>query len=156
MNTQPSINTINHLDPKQNYGAEEWRKPSVEDGETIIYSECGRVLDNVCMRSHWVLIVKGKYGGYYLIVKHGGGQERFRVDYSDRIIRALQSLDSDSRYIIMYDLLNAYTNGSRKGREETEGLFKKAFVDGDLKKRKFPKQGITKVWIEKKYHPQGV
>ncbi len=144
---------MNHLDPKENYGAEAWRQPSIEDGDTIIYNECGRVLDNICMRSYWLLIVKAQYGGYQLIVKHGGGQERFRVDHSDMIIRALQSLDSDSLYIIMFDLLKAHTNGLRTGREETEGLFKQAFVNGDLKKRKFPKQGITKVWIEKSYQP---
>lgn len=139
---------MNHLDPKENYGADPWRTPKLEADDTVIYSECGRVIDNICYRSHWLMIVKGKYGPYYLVVKHGGGQERIAIDYTEKAVKALANLESEQRYLLMYTMLSMSTEAYRRGIKDGEEKYRKAFVDGKLKKRKLPKQNAVKTWIE--------
>ncbi len=133
---------------QKNWGAEPWRQPKIEEGDALIFSEHGRVLDNTCYRSHWFCVVKAQHGGYFLLVKHGGGEERFQIGWSNRIASALVPLDSDSRYLLLYTLYHAHSTAKREARENTSATYNKAFVDGRLKKRKFPARGITKVWIE--------
>ena len=59
------------------YETEAWRAPTPKDDEDVIFSEHGRIINNVCHRSFWFMLVKGKYH-VALLVKHGGGQERGR------------------------------------------------------------------------------
>ena len=93
----------------ENYGSEPWREPKPEEGDTVIFSEFGRVLDKTDCRSHWFMMVKVRIGGYNLLVKHGGGQERIELGYlhsyhrtgeTSRIIRAMEDMDTDARYLM--------------------------------------------------------
>lgn len=129
-----------------NYGAEIWRKPSIEHGEVIVFSEYGRVLNNIDYRSHWFLLVQELYGGHALIVKHGGGQERWSDFMLGKSIHALTTLSSDDRYLMLYTLYDAHKLGFKQGQGKASQEYKEAFVEGRLKKRKQQSGGI-KVWI---------
>ena len=59
----------------ENWGAETWRQPSIKEGDTVLFSEHGRIIGNVDRRSHWFKLVKAQYGPMALLVKHGGGEE---------------------------------------------------------------------------------
>lgn len=45
---------------ERNWGAEEWRQPTIQDDDTVIFSECGRITHNTDFRSHWFKVVKQK------------------------------------------------------------------------------------------------
>ena len=130
------------------YETEEWRKPTISEGEEEIFSEHGRILDKVDYRSHWFVLSKKQYGGYHLLVKHGGGEEGIPLGYSKRYEIMMESLESDTRYYLMHALMEAFHNGKTKGRDESTTLYRNAFVDGRLKKRKLPSKNEVRVWIE--------
>ena len=52
----------------ENYGAEPWREPTPDEGDTVIFSEFGRSLDNTNYKSHWFMLVSQRFGGYALLV----------------------------------------------------------------------------------------
>ena len=139
----------------ENYGSEPWREPKPEEGDTVIFSEFGRVLDKTDCRSHWFMMVKMQYGGYALLVKHGGGQERFnlghlhfyRGDYS-RIIRAMEAMDTDARYLMLYTFYDIQKDARRYERDKVTAELTSAFVEGRLKKRKIKGQAAYKVQVE--------
>lgn len=121
-----------------NWGAEKWREPKIADDETVIFSEHGRVLNKTCFRSHWHTLVKAEFGGYWLLTKHGGGEERFSLGYSFQStwIHAAESMDSDQRYLLLHALYNAYSTGGQEAREATANKYAMAFLEGRLKRRK--------------------
>jgi hypothetical protein len=135
---------------ERNWGAEPWRAPTLDEGDTLIYSECGRVLDNTCYRSHWFMLVREHFGGYAIVVKHGAGQERVPHIWSKRIVSALEHVDSDSRYFLMHTIYRAYKDGHNHGATAVANEYREAFVSGRLRKRKLPAQRTVKVWIERK------
>src|SRR3990167_982040 len=141
--------TTSTMEPRtENWGAEAWRAPATEDGDTILFSEHGRVLGNVCYRSHYFRVVRGKYGSISLLVKHGGGQECLTDYLLGKILPALALLDSDNRYLTMYAIHQAYKKGNQAGIESTSNKYVSAFVEGRLRKRRLPKQHRVKVWID--------
>ena len=141
---------------EKNWGAEPWRAPALKDGETLIYDECGRVFDHVDYRSHWFRLVKGEFGGWWIRVKHGGGEEEFMIDHGgssperNRIVAALRPLDSDTRYYILHKIFNVYKDAILGAAKVTAEKYGRAFAEGRLKKRKARGRGEVKVWIEPK------
>jgi hypothetical protein len=139
----------------ENYGADPWREPKPDEDDTVIFSEHGRSLDKTDYRSHWFMMVKAQVGGYSLLVHHGGGQERFdlghlhfyRGEYS-RIIRAMEAMDTDARYLMLYTFYDIATDARRREGARVAAEMKLAFVEGRLKKRKIRGQSAYKVTIE--------
>lgn len=139
---------------EKNWGAEEWRAPQLEEGDTLLFSECGRVVkahtyghdrDGIDYRSHYFRIVK-RHGACYLLVKHGGGQEGFRLDY--RAAQFFAPLDSTERYLLMHTFYNTHAHARRSATRETAETYQRAFAEGRLKKRKVRGTETVKVWIE--------
>lgn len=123
------------------WGGETFRQPSIEPGDTVLFSEPGRVLPSgqykVCYRSHWFKIVKAQYGGYFLLVRHGGGQERIKLKYSwDMLAGTFESLDSDSRYLLMWQFMDLSHDAAHEARAATAAHYREAFAEGRLTKRK--------------------
>lgn len=142
------------METEKNWGAEEWRAPDILPTDTLLFSECGRILDKVDYRSHYFRVVKGEYAPIALLVKHGGGQERIEDHFLRRILPSLKLLDSDNRYLLMYTVYQAFTEGRREGAKQTTAHFQLAFVEGRLKKRKC--KTTTKIWIEAKTNQGGI
>lgn len=131
------------------------RAPSVEAGEEIIFDEPGRVLsrrdpdrpsDGVCCRSHYFRVTKPEYGAYQLRVKHGGGEESWRLDYDRRTVEALAMIDSDSRFRLLWVIMRANQEGEKRGGDFVESTWRRAAAEKRIKTRKV-KAGV-KVWIE--------
>jgi hypothetical protein len=151
---------MNNTAEGRNWGAEDWRAPKLEDDDTLLYSECGRVVkahtyghDNngIDYRSHYFSIVKKRFGGCWLLVHHGGGQEQFQLDHSvGRVRLFFESLDSTQRYLLMHAFYNVHSCAREVAASETAATYRKAFVDGRLKKRKNRGRDTVKVWIEPK------
>jgi len=142
-----------------NWGAEEWRAPDLAEGDTLLYSECGRIVkagtyghgrNGIDYRSHYFRVVAGANGyGCWLLVKHGGGQERIKLDYSaQRACQFFEPLDSTQRYLLMHMLHSVHRESEKQAQDETARYYKAAFVRGTLKKRKQCGSDAVKVWIE--------
>jgi len=142
---------------ERNWGAEECRAPTIYEGDELLFSECGRVIkartyghdgNGIDYRSHYFRIVK-RSGRAFLLVKHGGGEERFEIDYNaKRAAQFFEPFDSNQRYLLMHMLFQIYKHAQRAASEETAAKYKQAFVNGRLKKRKMPRSDVVKVWIE--------
>ena len=138
-----------------NYGSESWREPAPDEGDTVIFSEFGRSLDNTNYKSHWFMLVSQRFGGYALLVKHGGGQERINLGYlcffhkgHPRIIDTMKVMDTDDRYLMLHTFYDIHTDSRRAERDKVTAELKTAFVEGRLKKRKIKGQAAYKVKVE--------
>lgn len=120
------------------YETEKWREPTIQKDDTVIYSEHGRVVNNTCFRSHWVVLVKQQFGGYALLVKHGAGEERIQLGYDYHLtwVKALEGLDSDMRYLCLYTIYTAHSEAKREGAHNAANRYATAFLEGRLKRRK--------------------
>jgi len=145
---------------EKNWGAEAWRAPDLAEGDTLAFSECGRIIEvgtyghgsnGIDYRSHYFSVVNGAHGhGCYLLVKHGGGQERVELDYSaKRAAQFFGPLDSNSRYLLMHMLYSVHRKAQVDATAKTAGVYKSAFIAGTLKKRKQRGRDTVKVWIER-------
>ena len=92
--------------------------------------------------------MKPRFANYTLIVQHGGGVERVDLGYSRRTVNAFDHMDSDTRFRLMWSILDVHTNAQREAAAATARTFQDAFIQGRLKKRHLPARGTTKVWIE--------
>ena len=126
----------------EDWGREEWRQPPTKDGESVIFSEPGRILrgsetgGGVDCRSHSFKVVKPEFGRYLLRVRHGGGDEEIELDYSKRSVDALSKLDSDSRYWLLHAFFDVAHKAEKEARETTRREYAQAFAEGRLKKRR--------------------
>jgi hypothetical protein len=59
-------------------------------------------------------------------------------------------MDSDARYLILHALYRAHSEAKREGRDHERARWKAAAIEKRIKTRKFPRQGVTKVWIKEK------
>lgn len=127
---------------------EEWRFPTVQEGETVLFREPGRVLDlkseggnyNVCYRSFAYAVTVGPHGHpYTLRTKSGLGDRIQRIP--KQAARVLESLDSDARFFLCHALRDAFDEGAK-----IEGA--RVDLQYRLKKRKVRGQASAKVWIE--------
>lgn len=116
--------------------------PEIEERESLIFDEPGRCGGQDSHCHHYRVTSLG------LLVRHGGGTERLRLSNQKAVITALSALDSTGRYWLLNALYRAAGDASRNAQDETSAKYRKAFVEGTLKKRKLPAQGQVKVWIE--------
>lgn len=143
---------------ERNWGAEAWRAPDLKEGDALLFDECGRIVEagtyghgsnGIDYRSHYFRIVAAQYGGCYLLVKHGGGQERIQLDYSvARARQFFEPLDSTQRYLLMHMLHSVHRKAQDEATKETATAYRAAFADGRLRKRKHRGTEGYKVWIE--------
>jgi hypothetical protein len=99
-------------------------------------------------RSHHFRVVRNRVS-CYLLVKHGGGQERVRLDHSPtRVSQFFEPLDSTERYLLMHLLYSVHEDAKSNSERNTAGMYKQAFAEGRLKRRKRRGSNAVKVWIE--------
>jgi hypothetical protein len=89
--------------------------------------------------------------GVCLLVRHGGGDERIHLSLPrGSNIESSWRMDSNTRYWILNAIYHAHSNGRRDGIASEAAKYLRAFAEGRLKKRKLPKQGTVRIWIEAK------
>jgi len=134
---------------EKNWGDDPLRAPTLQDGDIIIIDACGRVINNVCYRSHYFRLVGVKHGGSALLVKHGGGEQRINLKWPPRqLIEGLRDMEPEAQYLALHLIHKISGDAARDAAGNTAKLYEQAFVDGRLKKRKMPRQQAVKVWIE--------
>lgn len=115
----------------------------------------GFVENGVTYESHTFYVDFGKSGSRTgpdatLYVRHGGGWESVSVRHMTAT--ALKSLldagNTRAAFFLCWEMFEQVRNAYTRGITETSAHFKKAFVDGRLRKRKIRGRDAAQVWIE--------
>lgn len=105
---------IAHEQRTSTWQTEPNRAPALQEEDTLIYDEHGRIVywtdekkpgEGVDCRSHWFRIVR-QGSLYYLLVRHGGGDERIRLSSWGNFRAMFDPLSSDARYSLMHQMLS--------------------------------------------------
>lgn len=123
--------------------------PDLKDGDELIYDEPGRCGGLDCHSHHFCLV---KNRGYYaVLVRHGGGDERFDIGSSGRLlVPSLALMDTNGRYWLMHTLYSTRESANEAATGATAQRWRLAAAEKRIKTRKLRGQGMVKVWIEDK------
>lgn len=127
--------------------------PALQEGDEMLCDEPGRC-GGVDAHSHHFRMVKAQYGGFFLLVRHGGGDERIALGYRTFIHGALSSFDSNGRYWLLHSIYHMHNDAVRAVAEKTAATWRKAAAEKRIKTRKYPAKGTVKVWIEPAQQPE--
>lgn len=122
--------------------------PTLDEGETLLYDEPGRCGGGLDSHSYHYRVVRAKWGGLSLRVRHGGGEEVLRLSSDKTLAAPLAALDSTGRYWLLGAIYHAHSDAGHKARSETDAVWRTAAAEKRIKTRKLPRQGRVKVWIE--------
>ena len=117
--------------------------PAIAADDKLLFDEPGRCggLDSHCY--HYRVV---KNCGLKLLVRHGGGELRVRL--SGPLEGPLSALDSNARYWVLNAIYHAQNNAKSDAQISAGQVYRKAFAEGRLKKRKIRGTDSYKVWIE--------
>lgn len=120
--------------------------PELQDGETLVYDEPGRCggMDSHC---HHYRVVK-RYSSLFLAYRHGGGDGRIRLSCTPTFVDMLAALDSNARYWMLGVIFHAHADAERAAQEAESRKWRTAIAEKRVRSRKYPAQGLVKVWIE--------
>lgn len=121
--------------------------PDLLGGDELLFDEPGRCggLDS---HSHHLRVVRRRYGGFTLAVRHGGGDERVNLGSTRMAIDGLAALDSNARYWLLLRLYHVQSDAACHAIEVCDSKWRKAAAERRIKTRRLPARGMVKVWIE--------
>jgi hypothetical protein len=143
---------IGHTEPlppsltdPENHGMRDYAQPIAKDGETILLQEPGRVIgefrgkppsfgSGTCLRAFCFALIDRGHRSYVLRVRHGGGVEDVNLQSEFPLI--LMPLDSDARFLLMFQIHKAESKARRESAEVTASRYQSAFLQGRLKKQR--------------------
>jgi len=144
--------------PTRNDEQPGWRAdfgPALEEDDALIYDECGRCCPqingetvHIDYHSHHFRLVLQR-GCFYLLVRHGGGQERIDIGWDHTCFAALLlPMDSDERYLMLHNLYSIHRNSREKARTAERQRWTQAAAEKRIRTRKRRGRDQVKVWIE--------
>lgn len=120
--------------------------PALRDGDELLYDlpgRCGRGTDSHSF--HFRVVKSGGYG-MDLLVRHGRGDERFRL--SCPAGESFASMSEEDRYWVCQAMYHAIENAREKSHRDTTARWQQAAAEKRIRTRKMPKRDAVKVWIE--------
>lgn len=130
--------------------------PELGEGELIVFDEPGRCGGLDC-HSHHFRVITEHFGGYALLVQHGGGLERVQLWCGFKLgIDGLKSLDTNARYWLLYGIYDADRKAKTNATDIEAAKWMQAAAGKRIKTRKYPKRRTVKVWIEDAKTPDTV
>ena len=123
----------------------------VEEGEQLFFDEPGRVYYNadlscdVDMGSFYFRVIRREFGGVILRCKSGLGVTEIRLGINDRVIVALSSMDSHSRFIMLMEMRDLHNRAVEVTTNTVETTWQRAAAEGRIKTRKV--RGENKVRV---------
>src|SRR5690348_14518826 len=109
--------------------------PPVENGDELLHDLPGRC-GGVDSHAYHFRVVKQRYGGFALLVRHGGGNERVNLGHRSFLIGVLGDLDDHTRYWLLQSIYHAQKDAVRAAKEETDSKWRQAAADKRIKTRK--------------------
>ena len=86
-----------------------------------------------------------RHANYYLLVRHGGGDERIPLFKPE--VDAIKGLHSTSCYWIMGAIYHANAEGKRNARQAADLQWRRAAAEKRIKTRKLRGAEGVKVWV---------
>ena len=122
--------------------------PALHDGETLLYDEPGRCGGSDSHSYHFRVTQEG--GRVYLLVRHGGDDERMEFGWKSTVLPPLAVLNSTGRYWLLCAAFHGMKDAVHNAVSKETAEWRKAAADKRIRTRKFPARGVVKVWIEPK------
>lgn len=128
----------------KHFNVRELMPPSLAENDVLLFDEPGRCggLDCHC---HHFRVVKGQ-DGLALLVRHGGGTERFRL--FNTIVAPLEMLDSNGRFWMLHEIFWIQSQSAREAVDKERLYWRVAAAEKRIKTRKCSNR--VKVWVESK------
>ncbi len=121
--------------------------PELEEGETALWDEPGRCGGLDSHAFHFQLVKNG--GQYWLVVRHGGGQERHKLSHSLCFV-AVEHFSSNDRYWLLHGIYNTLRDAARQASEKKHREWMEAAAEKRIKRRS--RGGVVRVTVEPKLH----
>jgi len=120
--------------------------PDLKEGDMLLHDEPGRCggLDS---HSYHYRVVMARFGGLYLYVRHGAGQEYIRLSTEKTLRDRLAAMDSDTRYWILGAIYHASCDADTNSRNTTNGIWQQAAAEKRIKTKKQRGSASVRVWI---------
>lgn len=122
--------------------------PALLEGDTLLHDEPGRCYKGSDSHSYHLILVKEKYAGNALLVRHGGGDERISLGYSTHFAEMCEGMNSEERYKFLIRLYHFHYDARKKSASETDAKWRQAAADKRIKTKKNRGLDSVKVWIE--------
>jgi len=122
--------------------------PELKADDTLIYDEPGRCggLDSHC---HHFRLVKDRWGDVAILVRHGGGDERFSIAKympgMTQLLAAMERQDTNGRYWFMHLLHSIHHNAESAAKSRERGIWAMAAIEKRIKVRR--RNGQTRAEI---------
>jgi hypothetical protein len=120
--------------------------PELREGDVLLYDEPGRCGGLDCHSHHYRIVMT--HGTMFLLVRHGGGDERIRLSCAATLKGPLAAMDSTARYWLLSALYHAQEDAARNARDATAATWRLAAAEKRIKTRKQHGGKFVKVWIE--------
>ena len=118
--------------------------PDLQDGDVLLYDEPGRC-GGIDSHAHHFRVVNDR-GAFYLLVRHGGGDERHRFGWGKTALsRALESLDSNGRYWLLCAAYHAISEAASNARHSEHSRWTHAVAEKRVKVSR--RRGVCRVEI---------
>lgn len=120
--------------------------PSLDDNDTLLFDEPGRCGGLDCHSHHYRLV--RRFGSVWLLVRHGGGQESFRISTTPALLEAWAAMDTTARFWTFHALNYAHEDGARDAKASEASFWRKAAAEKRIKTRKVRGSDSVRVTIE--------
>jgi hypothetical protein len=119
--------------------------PKLIEGDVLLFDEPGRCGGCDSHSHHFRLV--NRRADYWVLVRHGGGEEAFRLA-SHRVgtvpmIEAMSRMDTHQRYWTLHLLYYIHHESSQKARDEEGGRWMLAAMEKRIKVRKSRRPGVA-------------
>lgn len=131
----------------KSFGTRPIAPPALAEGDELSYDEPGRC-GGVDSHSHHFRVVKAQFGGWFLLVRHGGGDERISLGFRSFVPGIMRDMDSNARYWLLQNIYNIQADAVRVANDKKESAWRQAAAEKRIKTRKQPNRGMVKVWID--------
>lgn len=119
--------------------------PDLDADDELLTDDPGRCGQLDSHAYHFRIVKCG--GSFDLLVRHGGGDERFYIG-TRPAVASLLAMDSNDRYWLLQLIYQTQERSARAAREQERKVWMKAAAEKRVKTRKNSRQGTVKVWIE--------
>ena len=120
--------------------------PTLQDDDVLIFDEPGRCEKGKgdAHSHHFRVVSKGCF--YWLLVRHGGGDERIPI--RECAIPAMMLSTSYGRYWMLYTIYAAHRDARILGHKNERAIWTAAAAEKRIKTRKHRGTGEVRVWID--------
>lgn len=118
------------------FGVRPPNPPELQEGDVLLYDEPGRCGGGTDSHCHHFRLVKNHFGFVYLLVRHGGGDERISLGSTRNGLKTLVALDSGERYWMLQMLYHVQADAARAARQKECEKWSNAAAEKRIKTRR--------------------